>query len=300
MLTVINEGIVRMNHILDEWVLTMSPDDGACLFLDDGKCAIHETMGGLLKPSGCRRFPFGLTMTPHGGRVTMEVRCSCQTLMPPDAPAIDAEAVAPLLLDEDGEPDAALVVTDRIPIRAGKEISFDEYVELERAFLAATDEGLDAALDRAPYADVGTDWKTVARGMHEDQAESTRFHSALRFVADAILEAQGVGEPPERTRAWGPGYDRAEARMPNPIDPEAIYRCWVQESIWRMHWAARISFEQHRRSLATLLDVARRIAARLETEGVRKDRAAAEAVTIVETIGTSMWWWCVDERMPNE
>lgn len=301
MLTVINENVVRMNQLLDEWVMTMSPDGGGCLFLEEGKCAIHTAMDGLLKPSGCHRFPFGLTVTPHGGRVTMEVRCSCQTWMPEDAPAIDPEAIAPLLVDENGEPDAAFTVTKDIPIRAGKDVGFDEYVKLEAAFLdAIAMNGLDVALDRAPYADVGTEWKTVAFGMQEDQAEVTRFDSALRFVADAILDAQGVTGAPERARAWGPAYDRAEARMTTPIDPEAIYVCWAQESIWRMHWAARISFEQHRRSLATLLDVARRIAARLETQGVRKDRAAAEAVTIVETVGTSMWWWCVDERMPNE
>ena len=302
LLSVVSESVVRRNELLDEWVMTMTPDEGGCVFLEEGKCAIHEAMDGLLKPSGCHRFPFGLTVTPKGGgRVTMEVRCSCQTLIPADAPPVDAEAIAPLLLGEDGEPDAAFTVTRDIPMRRGEELPFERYVEVERAFLEAIDvKGLDAALDRAPYADVGTDWIEVGRGMQEDQEEVTRFDSTLRFVADAILEARGVGDSPARRRRWGPAYDRAEARMPEPIDPESIYARWAQESIWRMHWAARISFEQHRKSLATLLDVARRIAARLEPQGVRKDRAAAEAVTIVETVGTSMWWWCVDERMSDE
>ncbi len=300
LLSVVSDNVVRMNEILEEWVMTMTPDEGACLFLEEGKCAIHTAMDGVLKPGGCHRFPFGLTKTPRGGRITMEVRCSCQTLMPTDAPAVDTERVAPLLLDEDGELEAAFSVTKDIPMRSGTRVPFAEYEVFEGAFLERiANEGLDAALDRQPFADVGTDWKTVARGMQEEDLR-TRFDAALLYVSDAILEAHGVGDPPDRVRAWEPAYRRAEARMPSPIEPKAIYECWASESVWRMHWAARISFEQHRKSLATLLDIARRIASRLEQVGVRKDRAAAEAVTIVETVGTSMWWWCVDERLPDE
>ena len=301
MLSMVSDGVVRLNTILEEWVMTMSPDEGSCLFLEDGKCAIHTTMNGLLKPSGCHRFPFALTKTPKGGRIGMEVRCSCQTLMPDDAPEVDCEQVAPLLLDEDGRPESAMVVEDAVPMSEGVTLTFSEYEAFEAELLASiAHDGLEAALDRAPYADVGTPWSEVANGMLSETLV-TRFDAALLYVADAIVDAHGGGsEPPSRERAWTPAYDRAQARMTTPIDPETIYARWASESIWRMHWMARIGFEQHRKSLATLLDIARRVATRIENEGVRKDRAAAESVTIVETVGTSMWWWCVDERMSNQ
>jgi Fe-S-cluster containining protein len=55
--------------------------DGACVFLNQqtGRCTIHETFGGTVKPLGCQLYPFQISPT-FPGEATVTTRHDCPTV----------------------------------------------------------------------------------------------------------------------------------------------------------------------------------------------------------------------------
>ena len=88
---------------------------------------------------------------------------------------------------------------------------------------------------------------------------------------------------------------------PRLVDPDAekaqsVLNDWLADLLWSLDWVFAVgTFEGGKRELATLAVVADAIARRLVRAGVRKDRAAAEAVMIAE-IGRQSDAW---ERVQN-
>src|SRR5438105_15660999 len=51
--------------------------DGACIFLKNGRCRIHEKFGAAAKPFACRLYPF--ILVPAGDHWRVGLRFSCPT-----------------------------------------------------------------------------------------------------------------------------------------------------------------------------------------------------------------------------
>ena len=296
-LRAVEPEVVGYSDLIEAHVMRMRPD-GTCPFLGDSGCMLHEPMDGLLKPHPCWRFPFGLTATPKGGRVTTEHRCSCRSIGA-ERPLVDVERAAEELKERDGRTRANHTVGATIPIRREETISFEAYEEIEGPMLAALlEEGARAevVLDREPFPSLieGT-WGAIAGGMRAVATDS-RFDQALDWFGAAIQVRDG-GTMDRAERPWADCFERVLARVPEPEDPEGMIRDWVADVIWSLFWTAYGSFEQSRTELATRVWILRRIQRELVAMGLREDVATAEAMMIVDLVGTSEWWEGVTARL---
>ncbi|MEO0321823.1 MAG: hypothetical protein AAF447_02620 [Myxococcota bacterium] len=297
-LRLVDERVVQYSDAIEGFVMSMDPA-GRCYFLgDDDLCALHQPMGGALKPHACHRFPIGLVATPEGGRVTTEHRCPCRTMG--ERPVLTAETARPALVDPSGQVRTAFHV-EEVPLTRELEVSFDRYVaEAEtplRDALASAEDPADA-LGAAPFGALtgeGVTWERIATGMVEIEG-TTRADEARRYFGDAIRAFHG-GRAGQRQRPWASAFDRVEEKTREPTGtPTEMYRDWLEDAVWNLYWTSYCSFAQLKRELATRLWVARHIERRLRREGLREDRATAEALFIVDLIGTSDWWEPVAHR----
>lgn len=291
-LELIRDDVVRYNPLVEANVLATS-NDGRCIFLGEQGCSLHEPLDGALKPVGCSRFPLGLTATPRGARVLMEHRCPC-TLMG-DRPVMSAQSVTQALGGEDGV--RAQHIVTRVRLNAEEEVDFDRYVEEERPVLESLREGdLLSALGREPFPPLGEhDWDSLAAGMMA-LSIGGRFEAALRWFGHGLISRGGDIEE-TLDRPWSDAFDRAEARSQPATDPDEPFRIFVADAIWSLFWTEHGHFERARTEIATRLAVGLAIARRLRAEGVRADRAAAEAVVVIDLVGTSDWWLAAIEEL---
>ena len=295
-LQVLQPEVVGYNDLVEAHVLRMRPD-GTCPFLGEGGCMLHEPMDGLLKPNPCWRFPFGLTATPEGGRVTTEHRCPCRTMG--ERPLLEEARVAEELQERDGSLRPNHRVGEEVPFRRGETIRFEDYLAIEAPMLKALleeDASPEAVLDRPPFPELieGT-WGGLAAGMRAVKTQS-RFDAALELLANAI-DARDGGPMILVARPWAESFARTEARVPEAEDPEAMLRDWVADAIWCLYWTAFGSFEQLRSELATRVWIARRLARAFVESGTRSDIAMGEALTVVDLVGTSEWWEGITHRL---
>jgi len=291
-LQVVDERVVAFDEEMQGFVMTMDAR-GCCHFLGEDGCSLHAEMGGLLKPTSCRRFPLGLTATPDGGRVTSDHRCPCRTMG--ERPEVTVETARPALVDEDGRLRTAFEVADEIAWDdEGAFVSFDVYQAHEEKILAAL------AAARPPREALGgeamppledSSWEELATKMHLASG-SERFQAMVRYCGAALLEV-----PEEPPRPWRDAFDRAEARSPEVGDPEAMLREWIADTLWALHWTDQTGYHRLRHDLTTRAAIARRVAERLRAQDVRLDRAMAESLSIVDSVTTSDWWALVVSAM---
>lgn len=275
----------------DEPMLATRRADGGCLFLGVRRCELHAALGEAAKPDGCQRFPLGLAATPEGGRVTTRHRCPCRTLGT-RPPLVPERAEGPL--SALGRLTADRIVGHRVDVSEDEWCTFDEWLELERDLFARLARGDDAleVLGRAPFPRLKKkSWKEHADDMVRDGADHTRFGVAIEWFARAIKSLNGLREP-ETVRAfpWTDDFDRAERRSPDIGDPNAMFNEWITDEIWSLLWTEHGSFERARRDMATRLVIGRDIQRRLAAAGARPDRAAAEALAVIDVVGDSEWW----------
>jgi len=279
-------------------------DEGACVFLGRDRCELHAALGAAAKPSFCQRFPLFLTATPAGGRIASQHRCPCRTVGP--RPPLEAERAAASLRNAGGRLHADHRVPSLIPVGRKGKATFEDWLALEERLLAGIrrGEGVAATLevDLLPALRGPRCWKDVEAELFEDADDvDTRFGAAMAWFAHGLRRLRrrrgnGGKSPPFHRRPWAPAFDRAEARgEPTTDRAEDLIREWVAESIWSMAWAEASTFHVTRHDLAIRSAVAWEIARTLLAEGVRPDRAGAEALTVVELVGTSDWWGDVVE-----
>jgi hypothetical protein len=274
---------------------------GACAQLQGGLCAVHRDLGLQEKPSGCRRFPFGLISTPDGGRITTEHRCPCRTLG--ERPPIDLEEAARSLSTTSGrlEPDHWIV--GRIPVAAGRTVSYERYAKAEGELILALLRGepAESVLGAEPLPPLhAQSWASLAATLY-DLREETANGAALSWFADALLFlAEGLIAP-ARPRPWAPAFETAIGRCAAKVDPDTILNDWIADELWMMRWQDwSCSFDVARAELATRLAVARRVIALLTIAGVRPDQAAAEAVLIGELGACNDQWPEVVDAIAND
>ncbi len=287
-LAMVHPGVTGWDGLANAHVLATRLD-GTCPFLrEDQLCALHEPMGGMLKPKSCHRFPLGVTATPVGGRVVLEHRCSCLNV-----------GVGEALTVERAEPQLTVGVRvrpshgvgDRMRLSKRRRVSFARYEQEERAMLdALAGRGkLEDAIGREPFPALREHtWAEVSDLLDRGGGDS-RFHVALRTFANLLRERFLGKKPPPLERPWAHGFElaakRSEAR---PV--RDVYAAWLADVVWSLFWTPHATFEQLRLDLATRYVLAKRLEARLRRTGQRADVAAGEAVLIVELAGSSERW----------
>ncbi len=297
-LEVIAPEAVYFSKAHDAHVLLMRQSDGQCVFLDDGLCRLHSAVGGELKPGPCIRFPYGLVATPRGGRITTDHRCSCRTLG--DRPPVTVASALESLREGGPRTRADHRVGAKVRVDAKREVSFEAWERLEAALLERLAAGVPAreALGAEPFPALAiTSWQRIADMLRVIE-NSTRIEAASAWFGDAIRTHLGQRSP-SRPRPWADGFARAEARTTEPATPVEIVNDWVADEIWGMRWTDAGTFARARAELATRVYAAEHITARLVRKKVRPDVAAAEAVMIVEIVGSSDFWERVVAEMPD-
>ncbi len=273
--------------------------DGCCLFLGEGRCELHAALGSAAKPEGCRRFPFGLAATPEGGRVTTEHRCPCRTMG--RRKTLVAESAAPSLTNNAGRLSADHRIR-RVRLSRRKTVGFSDWLTIEAELLTGLERrNPEAVLDSAPFPKLRKlTWKEVYTEMIEDGDDGTRFGATLDCFGQTVRSLCEQKRPRPIDRPWASFFDRAEQRATEIRPAREIYADWIADEIWALEWLVRGgTLRRARAALSTQLAIARDIGRRLGRNKVRSDRAAAEAVMIVATVGSSQWWRDVLKAFPR-
>lgn len=281
----------------DDYMLNTAADGGCVFLMSDQRCSVHARLGPEAKPEGCRRFPLGVVATPVGGRITTDHRCPCRTLG--DRPEIDPVDVEPSVTDGGSRPTADRRIK-RIPLSKKNEIEFSDWEPIEAEYLDRLqgEEPLGDILDAKPFPKLrGSSWDKQAREFI-DARDGSQFGVAMAWVGDTISAVQNQRDPRPPGRPWRAAFDRAEARSPKRRTRREVFGDWLADEVWSLKWAEDDSFALARAELATRLAIAEDICSRLVAEGVREDRAAAEAVMMLEVVGESDYWTEVKDCMP--
>jgi len=300
MLAMISDDAIDRHEGEDAAILMMRSDTGRCVFWSEQGCAIHSKLGPEMKPTPCIQFPYALTATPVGGRISTQHRCTCRTLGP--LPLITVEEARPCLTNSNGELKPEHAVLDEVAWSSTESLSFAEYAEREARLIGALIEGknLMTALEAQPFPKLeGMTWSAAVDEMLEFHGPS-RAAVAARWFADAIGFLVDRRERTEHGRPWADSFERAGERVVDPVSPNRVFGDWLADEIWSMRWTRFGSLARARVELATRLAIARRIAGWLDISTPKQDNiSAAEAVMIVDVIGTADPWERVQEAFPE-
>ena len=296
-LRMFDPAVVVRSQALDAHVLR-TVAGGGCVFLDGG-CALHRELGPMGKPTGCRRFPFRLVATPAGGRVITEHRCPCRTLG--DRPSLSIEEAEASLRDDGGRLHADHRVGDRVKLARGKSVTFGSFSRSESRWLSRTLAGDDlvTALEATPFPDLAeASWLDLAHE-YRSRIDGSACGDAMAWFGDVLLALAPGGRPlrTPRNRPWAPAFDRAQARSPNKRRAADVLSDWAADVLWSLDWTQIGSAAAGRAELVTRWTVAKTITERLRADGAREDRAAAEAVSIVEIVGAGGLWQSITKSI---
>lgn len=272
-------------------------ESGACVLRSSRGCELHAVHGPQAKPSGCWRFPYGLVATPEGGRITTEHRCPCRSLGV--RPAITPEGALSSLVDAAGRLSPNGRVGPRVSLALGRYVGFARYRALEAELIARLLGGEDPlqVLGKKPFGKLnGERWPDIIEGLLEDR-DGTAYGEALAWFSRG-LRAGLRGEKLEMgPRPWAWAFDRAEARG-GRREAREVLADWLADLLWSLDWVfSTSSFQAGLRELATLYSVASLITQRLTRARLRPDRAAAEAVMVVELARQSGAWERVQQAL---
>jgi hypothetical protein len=290
-LAMISEASIDRYQGEDGAFLMMRSDTGQCVFWSEEGCLIHRQLGAVMKPSPCIQFPYALTATPVGGRISTQHRCTCRTLGP--LPPVTPEGARASLLDSEGQLKFEHAVLDEVAWSPGKVLSFDEYARREAPLLESLMEGkqLMTVLQAQPFPPLdGASWSDVADELQSFQG-SSKASVAARWFGDALGFLIDRRARTEHSRPWAEAFERAKKRVVEPVSPNVVFGDWLADELWSLRWTRYGTLARARAEWATRLAVARRIAGWLDISNPLSDNvSAAEAVMIVDVIGTSEPW----------
>lgn len=265
-------------------------ESGACVFRSARGCELHATRGPEAKPNGCSRFPFNLVATPEGGRITTEHRCPCRTMG--DRPELTVSDAEPWLRDAAGRLSCNGRVGPKVALTPTRRVSFAVYREEEASLLGRLEALEDPCLvlGKRPLGRLlgGMRFSEVGQQLRLER-DGTGYGEALLWFGNALRSLSGH-KLELAPRPWQAAFDRAEARS-KKTSAEHVLADYLSDLLWSLDWVfVTRSFEAGRRELVTLYAVALEIVNRLVRSRVRADRAAAEAVMIVELARQSEVW----------
>ncbi len=275
--------------------------DGGCRFLRaDGLCQIHAERGPENKPHGCREFPYSLTATPQGGRVVTMHRCPCRTLG--RRKKVDLRDAESSIRDGDGPLESHVDVRKVRVARGTPALSFERYVaDVETPLLASLAKTKDLVgwCEATPFPKLrGHDWVAFGESLVEAR-DGAAFGVACAWFGDTILHLRDGRRARPPARPWGVSFDRAEARAEKVRGPKAMLRDWLADQLWSLRFVPDGTLRAARHEWATRLVIAQTIQRQLAELGVRRDRAMAEAITVIELIGESEHWGELRPRFPQ-
>ncbi len=271
-----------------------------CVFLRRGLCSLH-TEHPEAKPSVCRRFPFGIVATPAGGRIFTLHRCACRSLG--ERAPIDPGEVTRWLAGDGGALSVTARVEPRITLAGRTRMSFEAYARAEAVAIDRLANGEDPAsvFGTPPAWPAAQDlpWATVGETFRRAEGAGTRFDAALAWFGAGIQLALdlplGDAPPP---RPWARDFD-AHARRAAPRDPAQVLGDWAADLLWDLRWSVTGSLARLATDLKVRHAVARSLTARWTSEGARPDRAAAEALLVVELGGETALWGAALGRLDH-
>ncbi|MGB5812780.1 MAG: hypothetical protein WBG86_19755 [Polyangiales bacterium] len=296
----ISEDAIDRHEDEDAAVLMTSSDTGHCVFWSDAGCALHAKLGADMKPSPCIQFPYGLTATPTGGRITTQHRCPCRTLG--SRPSVDIGSAKPCLLDADGalKPDHA--VEEPVAWSRSERIPFTEYEAREASLIQALTlgRGLRGTVGADPFPTLKTGtWGDVADDLLAFHGPS-RVATAARWFGDALGHLFDRRARTEHDRPWASAFAHAQDRVEAPEHPNTVFGDWLADEVWALRWTPYGSLARARGELATRLTIARCIAGWLDIRTPTADNvSAAEAIMIVDVIGGTDSWENVQQNIPD-
>jgi hypothetical protein len=297
-ISTISEDAIDRHEEEDAAILMMRSDTGTCVFWSEEGCALHVKLGSEMKPSPCIQFPYGLTATPAGGRITTQHRCPCRTLGVRAPVAIDDARAC--IVDGNGELKPDHAVEEPVAWSKSESVPFVEYARREGSIidLLLDGKGLRQALDADPFPELeGNTWSDVADELRAFHGPS-RVAAAARWFGDALGYLLDRRERTEHGRPWAASFDRGERRIVTPEPPNRVFGDWLADEVWGLRWTPFGSLARARAELATRLVVARRIAGWLDIRNPTRDNvSAAEAVMIVEVIGSTNIWEAVQRAI---
>ncbi|HEX5658235.1 MAG TPA: hypothetical protein VFX59_13625 [Polyangiales bacterium] len=284
-------GALVRHKDLGQPVFKVDEDTHACVLRSTRGCELHARHGAEAKPAGCIRFPYGLIATPEGGRITTEHRCPCRTLGA--RPPLSVDDALGSLVDSIGRLSPNGRVGPRVQIADGKTLAFARYRAVEAQMIGTLLLGADPlqVFDVKPFGKLeDVKWKKIVPELKEDR-DGSAYGEALMWFGEALVALLDDDKLKLGERPWQASFDRAEARSPIVESYQAVLNDWLADLLWSMDWVfSTRSFHAGRRELATLYCIALTITKRLIRAKVRGDRAAAEAITIVELARQSGAW----------
>lgn len=272
---------------------------GGCVFLrDDHLCRVHAELGVATKPATCRRYPFNLVQTPVGLRVVTPHRCPCRTLGP--RPLVTPESVAEEIVIPDAPLDPDYSVSGDLRLNRNERVRFAAWLPIEALWITQLCNTRDPAfsLQSDPWPQLrGMDWQAIAAKFCKAN-DGSSFETAKSLMGFAIAAAREGKEIPALTRPWSRFFDAAEKRvLQAPQTANEMYGDWLADELWSLQWTQYGSFARGRVDLATRLDLAKRLAASFEQQGLRLERAVAEALLVVDVVTHCELWFDVARAM---
>jgi hypothetical protein len=239
-----------------------------------------------------------LVQTPLGLRVVTPHRCPCRTLGP--RPLITPQSVAEEIVILNSPLDPDYTVSGELRLSRNERVRFAAWLPMEAQWielLCKTDDPA-AALQSSPWPQLrGLAWQAIAAKFCKAKDDSS-FETAKSLMGFAIAQAHEGSAIPALKRPWSRFFDAAEKRvLQAPQATHEMYGDWLADELWSLQWTQYGSFARGRTDLATRLDVAKRLAASFEEQGLVPERAVAEALLVVDVITHSELWFDVARAM---
>lgn len=275
---------------------------GGCVFLRaDYLCRVHAELGVSFKPATCRRYPFNLVQTPEGLRVVTPHRCPCRTMGP--RPLITVASVAEEIVIPNAQLDPDYTVSGELRLNRKERVRFADWLPVEAQWITQVRNARDpaSALGSDPWPQLrGMDWQAIALTFCNVKDDSS-FETAKGLMGSAIAEAHGGSAIPRLNRPWSRFFDAAEQRvLQAPQAANEMYGDWLADELWSLQWTQYGSFARGRLDLATRLEVAKRLAASFQKQGLLPERAVAEALLVVDVVTHSELWFDVARAMQTD
>jgi hypothetical protein len=268
-------------------------EDGSCVLLDGEGCVLHRELGFRDKPRVCRRFPFGISATPLGGRVTTSHRCTCRTLG--ERRPVDVADAETSLTTDAGRLLADHRVGQHIAIDDAVDLPFGAYVELEQQMIEALLGGeapLDAIAAQPEILPELVDPLTAfALELMAMGQGPRRVHLAARWCSGALQRLLTGGRLVLEEPFWNPEFDRVMQRCPREQSAREMLADWLADELWSLTWVRFGSLARARVAWTLWLMAADVLVATRVEAGYRQDRAAAEAIAALELLSALPRWW---------
>lgn len=183
---------------------------GACRFLQSELCSIHAEAGAASKPTVCQLYPYSLVKTPDGHFVSLSF--SCPSVLKGEGASVESQlgSIEETMRNSSYYDLTPMSQDTHVPLTMDREISWEEYKELEALLL----EELDPAQPMKSLLRLAAlvfDWKAEHGDLKPETFQQIVHHFPLT-TACAVATLENLREKSER-----------EAFADSLLDGERLY-----------------------------------------------------------------------------